>query len=303
MNDTSAKAEFLRLLMDEKILFSSGVPGVFGRGPAFNEVLSRVQAAIDVVSREHGAERVSFPPIIPRALLRKVGYMDNFPQLCGSVHSFMGNDTEHAALSQTVKAGEDWTPFLKPTEVVLAPAACYPLYPTQAGTLPPGGKLFDLCQFCFRHEPSPDPARMQSFQIRENIRLGAPEDCQSWRGAWMERGHDLLESCGLKVDLASASDPFFGRGGRMMKATQQQQELKFELLVPVWSEGEPTAVASFNYHQEHFGHTFEIHTADGAYAHTACIGFGLERVVIALFKQHGTDLARWPSAVRAKLWS
>ena len=24
---------------------------------------------------------------------------------------------------------------------------------------------------------------------------------------------------------------------------------------------------------------------------------------IALFKQHGTDLSRWPSAVRAKLWS
>ena len=303
MNDLSSKAEFLKSLMDNRVLFASGVPGVFGRGGPFVEVLARVQAAIDVISSEHGAERVSFPPILPRELLRKVGYMDNFPQLCGSVHAFMGNDAEHAKLIDTVKSGADWSSYLKQTEVVLAPAACYPLYPTQTGTLPPGGKLFDLCQFCFRHEPSPDPARMQSFQIRENIRLGSPEDVQEWRGAWMERGHDLLKACGLRVNLASASDPFFGRGGKLMKANQKSQELKFELLVPVWSEDEPTAVASFNYHQEHFGHTFDIHTADGAVAHTACIGFGLERVVIALFKQHGTDLSRWPSAVRAKLWS
>ncbi|MEY2406368.1 MAG: hypothetical protein QOG39_1284, partial [Acidimicrobiaceae bacterium] len=40
----------------------------------------------------------------------------------------------------------------------------------------------------------------------------------------------------------------------------------------------------------------------GEVAHTACIGFGLERIALALIKTHGTDLASWPAGVRASLW-
>ncbi len=302
MDEVSSRTDFMRVLLDRRILIASGVPGVYGRGAAFDDVIARVQALIDVLSRRHGAERVSFPPVIPRAVVRRTGYMENFPQLCGSVHAFVGNDDKHPALLDRVREGGDWSEFLGQTDVVLAPAACYPLYPTLTGQLPEGGRLFDLCSFCFRHEPSEDPARMQSFQIRENVRAGSPEDVQRWRARWMEDGQELLASLGLPLKLDAASDPFFGRGGRLMKANQHAQELKFELLVPIWSEAQPTAVASFNYHQEHFGHVFEIRTATGECAHTACIGFGLERVAIALFKQHGLEPERWPAEVRTRLW-
>jgi hypothetical protein len=62
-------------------------------------------------------------------------------------------------------------------------------------------------------------------------------------------------------------------------------------------------VCSFNYHQEHFGKIFDIKTQDGAVAQTACLGFGMERVVMALFKTHGCVPPEWPAAVRAKLWT
>ena len=64
----------------------------------------------------------------------------------------------------------------------------------------------------------------------------------------------------------------------MLADSQKAQKLKFEVLVPVISPEQPTAVCSFNYHQDHFGRVFEIRTADGEVAHTACLGFGLERV-------------------------
>lgn len=302
MNEASSKLDFMRALLDRRLLLDTGVRGVYGRGAVYDDVIARVQALVDQISSRHGAERVSFPPVIPRAVLRRTGYMENFPQLCGSVHAFAGADDQHEALIERVNADGDWTEFLSQTEVVLAPAACYPLYPTLTGPLPEGGKLFDLCSFCFRHEPSDDPARMQSFQIRENVRAGTPDDVQRWRAQWIEDAQELLGSLELRLQLAGASDPFFGRGGRLMKANQKAQELKFELLVPVWSEAQPTAVASFNYHQEHFGHVFDIRTADGEHAHTACIGFGLERIAIALFKQHGLDPVQWPAAVRTRLW-
>ena len=120
---------------------------------------------------------------------------------------------------------------------------------------------------------------------------------------WLQRGLDLLLSLGLPAKPDVASDPFFGRGGRMLAANQKEQKLKFEILVPVISEEKPTAVCSFNYHQEHFGKIFDIQTADGAVAQTACLGFGMERVVMALFRTHGFVPAEWPKSVRDKLWT
>jgi len=37
-------------------------------------------------------------------------------------------------------------------------------------------------------------------------------------------------------------------------------------------------------------------------ASTACLGFGLERVTLALIKTHGFDPLGWPADVRALLW-
>ena len=74
----------------------------------------------------------------------------------------------------------------------------------------------------------------------------------------------------------------------MLAASQREQELKFELIVPI-AGPEPTAVASFNYHQDHFASAYGIELADGARAHTACLGFGLERIALALFRAHGLD--------------
>jgi hypothetical protein len=79
-----------------------------------------------------------------------------------------------------------------------------------------------------------------------------------------------------------------------MKATQREQNLKYELVVPITSEEKPTAITSSNCHLDHFGLAFDIRTADGAVAHSACVGFGLERIALALFRTHGMDPDAWP---------
>jgi seryl-tRNA synthetase len=86
----------------------------------------------------------------------------------------------------------------------------------------------------------------------------------------------------------------------MLAASQREQGFKFEIVVPIASD-EPTAICSFNYHQEHFGKLFEISLPEGSPAHTACLGFGLERVTLALFRRHGLDPREWPATVQAAL--
>ena len=188
------------------------------------------------------------------------------------------------------------------TDVVLTPAACYPVYPSFTGTIPAQGHLVDMQNWVFRHEPSPEPTRMQAFRVREFVRVGTPDVVVAWRDMWLERGVQLLRSLGLPAKSDVASDPFFGRGGRMLAGNQREQKLKFEVLIPVISQEKPTACCSFNYHQEHFGKLFDIKTPDGAVAQTACLGFGLERCVMALFKTHGMVPSAWPAAVRERLW-
>src|SRR5205085_3331681 len=110
------------------------------------------------------------------------------------------------------------------------------------GTLPAGGRTVDLRSFVFRHEPSVDPARMQAFRQREYVRLGTPEQARAHRDYWLGRAEEMLRAVGLDVRPVPANDPFFGRGGRMMAAAQKEQDLKYELVVPVATAERPTAV-------------------------------------------------------------
>ena len=289
-------------LVRNKLIIPVGVPGAFGRGAVFEDVLARFNDLVTRLARNDGAEVMALPPILDRQVFEKSEYLDSFPQLAGTVFSFFGTDMQHKELSQRIHDKQPWDDLQKMTGVVLTPAACYPVYPSFTGTVPPEGRLVDMQNWVFRHEPSPEPTRMQAFRVREFVRVGSPDAVIEWRNMWLKRGVELLLSLGLPAKSDVAADPFFGRGGRMLAASQREQKLKFEVLIPVISEDKPTAVCSFNYHQEHFGKIFEINTPDGAIAQTACLGFGMERVVMALFRTHGFVPAEWPKAVREQLW-
>ena len=292
----------LERLSETGLLTRTGVHGVYARGGAFERVRLAFDALVTRVAAPEAPEPMYFPPLLPREQLETFGYLDSFPHLAGSVFSFDGNEAEAAEQAKLAATHADWSGFQQMTEMVLTPAACYPLYPAVAarGPLPEGGLTLDTGDaYVFRREPSDDPARLQMFHMREIVRIADRETILSWRGAWRSRAEDLLRGLGLSLELDIASDPFFGRSGRLLAAAQRDQELKWELMAPV--AGTPTAIASSNYHQDHFGHTCGLQTFDGGPAHTSCMAFGEERVTLALFSAHGLELAAWPDEVRQTL--
>ena len=297
-----AQREFLHELFAHGLLIDCGVPGVYGRSALFEEIVERFDRYISRIGAEDHPTVVRFPPVLNRKHFERSGYLKNMPQLGGSVHSFVGDQKDHLALIQELEQGADWSHHQQMTDVVLTPAGCYPLYPTLRGDLSARGHLADVFSYCFRHEPSVDPARMQMFRMREFVRVGRPADVTAWRSTWLDRGLAMMQALGLDVHIALANDPFFGRTGRMLAANQREQELKYELVVPITSQEQPTAVLSFNYHQELFGTLYGI-TVEREVAHTGCVGFGMERVVLALLKTHGLDPRGWPAEVRTRLWS
>jgi seryl-tRNA synthetase len=301
---TAQEQAFLAGLVEHRLLVPTGVPGVFGRGAAFEGIVLAFDALVARETAQDGAELVRFPPVLPREQLERSGYLKSFPHLAGSVFSFAGGEGEAFELGERASRHEDWSEFQTMAEVCLLPAACYPVYPWLAarGPLPAGGRLVDVCSYCFRHEPSGDPARMQSFRMHEHVRIGEPGELVEWQQGWIERGREILSSVGLDAVAAPASDPFFGRAGRMLSANQREQGLKYELVYPICSTERPTPIMSINYHQDHFGLDFGIRTAAGDVAHTACLGFGLERIALALLRTHGFERERWPDVVADRLF-
>ncbi len=296
-----ARESYMAELVGAGLLIPTGVPGVLGRSGAFESVVEGIVRAVSDRSAADGAELVRFPPVVTRSNFVKSGHLKSFPHLSGSVHSFVGDDRAHRELLRKVEAGECWTDDLVPTEVVLTPAACYPVYPMSTGVLPDGGKLFDIQSYCFRHEPSNDPMRMQMFRQQEHVRMGSADQVSVWRDVWFDRSQELLTDIGIVFVAEVANDPFFGRAGKLMASSQREQALKFELNVPIMHTDFPTACVSLNAHEDHFGHEFNITMPDGSFAFTGCIGFGLERLTLALLRAHGLVPNAWPHAVRTIL--
>ena len=303
MIQADQRTSFRAALVEAGHLVPTGVRGVFGRGARFEAVRLGLDALITRTAADERAEVLHFTPVIPRHLLESSEYLHSFPHLAGTVFGFEGSELEAAEQYATASRHDDWSRFQTMSDLVLTPASCYPVYAAIGARPPlcPGGVTIDPgAAYVFRREPSDDPARLQMFHMRELVRIAEPVTALAWRDAWVERGLALLRSLGLDATPDVAADPFFGRAGRMLAASQREQQLKVELLVPI-AGPEPTAVASFNYHQGYFAGLNGIQFEGGADVHTACLGFGHERIVLALLLAHGLDSDRWPVAVRDQL--
>jgi seryl-tRNA synthetase len=289
--------------LKEALFLETGVDGVYARTGLYESMVEALTALISAY-RPAGAEVLRFPPVMSRAQLERHGYLKSFPNLLGAVSCLCGDERHvRGVVQRFVEGGEPWAEALQPTDLVLAPAACYPVYPLAAarGPVPAAGLTFDVAADCFRREPSTDIDRFQSFRMREYVRIGTEAQIQAFRGEWVERATGIADMLGLSYRIELANDPFFGRGGQIVALAQREQALKFELLVPVRSAEDPTACMSFNYHQDHFGTAWDLRLEDGAPAHTGCVAFGMDRLAVAMFAAHGTDVEAWPAGVREAL--
>jgi seryl-tRNA synthetase len=279
-----------------------GVEGVYARTALYERVMERLTEFVSR-QRDESAEVLRFPPVMSRRQLEKSGYLKSFPNLLGCVCALHGSEAAIRSAADRYETGGDWTSSLGASDLVLSPAACYPLYPLIAtrGRIPAGGLIFDVAADCFRREPSRALDRLQSFRMREFVRIGRPEEITAFREAWMTRARQLAEELALPYSIEVANDPFFGRVGQIMAVSQIQQALKFELLIPYHAQAKPTACMSFNYHREHFGQVWGLQDSRDELAHTGCVAFGMDRLVVALVANHGLEIARWPAATRRAL--
>ena len=302
MATTAEQQAFHDELVRHRLILPSGVPGRLGpeRGVRVGAPALRRAGRRPGGGGRRGAAPLS-PGHTPARSSRRPGYLDSFPHLAGTVFSFTGSEAQARELSRRVHAGEPWAELQSQTDVALTPAACYPVYPTLAGRAPRrrpharGAEPLLPPRAVGRSGAAPAVPHARGHPG------GAPGD-----GARLARG--VAGAVARAARLARARRPRRARLGPVLRpgredagrepegAGLQVRDRRAHRLAE-----EPTAVCSFNYHQEHFGKLFDIALPDGSVAHTACLGFGLERVTLALFRRHGLDAREWPAAVRTAL--
>jgi seryl-tRNA synthetase len=298
-----ARQSFRDELIEAQLLVPMGIDGLFGRGGVFEDIIEGIDTAVCRKGQAAYGDRpmrLRFPPLFTREAFEHTDYIASFPNLTGAVSTFTGGNKEHRALLADRDAGIPWDGHLSPAGTVLVSSACHPCYSTLPTVLPESGALMDIYGYCFRHEPAVDPARMQAFRQHEYVTVGTPQQAEDHRDSWVRYGMEVLQGLGLAATAVAANDPFFGRAGAMLATNQLDENLKTELTVRLYGElDDGTAVVSSNCHRDHFGSTFGISTANGEVAHSACVGFGMERIALALIRTHGVDPQGWPSDVRA----
>src|ERR1700691_4298999 len=135
----------------DALLLPTGIDGIYARTDTFEHIVNGLSNLISR-HRDPETEVLRFPPVMSRRQLEKSGYLKSFPHFLGCVSCLTGGEADIRATVERHEAAEDWPPKLSTADLVLSPAACYPIYPLVAsrGQVPADGLVFDVGCDCFR---------------------------------------------------------------------------------------------------------------------------------------------------------
>jgi seryl-tRNA synthetase len=293
--------------------FEIGVGHVGFAGPALTLYEYIDQYLGERYQELFGTRTISFPALITPGNLARCGYFDSHPNNATWVtHLVEDVDTieQFRAANTDIRAPRLPKPEeLETPAACLNPAACDPLYYVlENQTMPSEGVAYSWLGRVFRYESrnTRDLERLWEFNVRELVFAGSAAYVQRQREKAVQFMGELAQHFDLDMSLEVASDPFFATVAAVKRMWQLSMETKVEVKVPIGTDGDGRlrriAAGSINLHGKFFGERFSIHAHGGASADTACVGLGIERLMLATFAQHGFEPERWPKPVRTHLF-
>lgn len=245
-----------------------------------------------------GAIDKIYPVLLPVNAYSKTGYLRRTPQysmFCSSVNE---NLTELNELDKYIQDGRV-SKILKVPKLALSPSACFHTYLEYENTIISGKKVVTFVQNVFRNEGRfnySEIGRLMDYHVREVVILGSPEDVHKFRENMLEIIKNFLLTLKLDAKIVVAADPFVIPKMQDYKKIQIIDASKYELKASV-TKNKMIALASFNLHGKAFTDPFNIQIKD-VDAVSACVGFGIERWVIAFVGQYGLDVDAWPNYIK-----
>jgi hypothetical protein len=283
-------------------------PGRFALGGDAQRLLELFDRDLVEASSYLSPESFQFPSIIGADILHRCRYIKSFPHALSLVMHLREDIEAIQRFAQSVGWRDDHLECdrasLAAPSVLLSPTVCFHCYGAFADTRIRETRTVTARGKCFRYESGNMRGleRLWDFSMREVIFFGGKEHVQKQRLVALERIGVVLDRWGLSYQVQTASDPFFIDDFSSQSSFQKAFDLKYEVRADLpYREGASVAIGSFNLHHDFFGKSFGISNERGEPVFTGCLGFGLERVVLAFLSQFGLDRAGWPAAVADRI--
>lgn len=270
-------------------------PGYYAMPEEFGRLIDKLDRLLRlrILRAFSGAHPVSerrYPTLLAMEALRRSGYPVNFPGLISvTAHIDDSGGASPSAIAAALagrRAGGPG-PFAL-SDAVLPPTMCLHIYEQfRLDQARPGDYPVVTARGpAFRREvDTADPLmRLSEFNIRECVFFGDRAGVWRNREIAQEMAVAVTGDMGLPGRLALAADAFFASpDGDRKRQVQRMTKAKYELLCPA-GDGTEVAVASFNYSGRKFVESYDLNA--GPEVVSGCLGFGLERMAMALARQH-----------------
>jgi len=273
------------------------------RGPAA-QLAGLVEAKVDAIARTFAAEREVYPATILCKTLDRIHHFTSFPEHIDFVAHLKGDlDVLNRFSTECREAG--WSPAaqdgrMADADFAICPSCCYHCYEGMENwDLAPPGRCTTMAVACHRYEGANHRtmSRLRAFTQRDVVWVGHPRFAVESRA----KAEDLIVQWAREWELTgaleTANDMFFTQDYAVKASFQRQQQAKKELRLLIPQEGQSISVFSSNFHAMTFGKAFNIQVG-GRPASSACVGWGYERWVYALFSQFGLEVEKWPQALK-----
>lgn len=246
------------------------------------------------IARSFGAVEKLYPALLPVDAYQETGYLKTSPQysiFCSSPHEDI--DLLVDINKKVIK--KEMHESLNEPKFGLSPSACFHTYIEYRNQILENNTVVTFNQNVFRNEGRfcwDDYGRLMDYHVREIVLVGTEKFVVDTRKAILEETRKFVKKVGLFGEISTASDPFVIPTMQKYKKLQMQEKSKYELKLRC-SDEKKVACASFNFHGESFTHPFNIRVKDEVLTVTGCVGFGIERWVLAYLAQFGTDVNNW----------
>ena len=287
----------------QTLLDTEGVKEIADGVYAYSDLVLQVYRYFDRKIEAFGkaafgpVKQYDFPVLYPIDNYEKGGYFETFPHYI-MFQTTMKNDL--AVLDRFAQKGtQDKTIFeeMKPPTLVLRHATCAPVYQFLSGStiqrdVP---QTYLVSGRCFRNEAGNayELARLNEFNMKEYVFVGAPETCADKVGQAKELWHFWRDTFDLNCKVNTANDSFFASNYKKLQFFQVLGDSKQEFVCRLDNPDKEIAAASANFHRTHFSKPYNIRLDNGNFAYTACFAFGVERLTYALLCQKGLDVSKW----------
>lgn len=239
------------------------------------------------------------PVLWPIDLYKKINYFSEFPQQILLVAGLKKDSKVYNNFSKIYSKEKKYHDIkinknFDSSDYGLQPAVCDNCYYALKNVTKFKNNIFTTYNKVFRNENSKVNSldRLITFSVRDIMFVGSKKFVLSTKKQLLNEIKKFFLKTGLNFSIEIANDPFFI--GKLNKNIfQHSHELKYEILTKIPFLKKKIAVGSINLHLDTFGKAFNIKNKK-EFIYSGCVGIGFERLMLALYSQHGVFLKNWP---------